>query len=155
MTFEIIIKDTPVEKSNNIDDMLLDFLYMIGMISKYDKINKNKNTIPFKLFRDHFLVLPNKIWQVSDLAQSMHTSKPTIYRYINKLKEMDIIQEEIIETTQELKKGAKRKGYKIRFGNLYQAWGLVDARLKIILKNYEEITKYIQNIIDTSQTEKY
>ncbi|MCL4325831.1 MAG: helix-turn-helix domain-containing protein [Candidatus Thermoplasmatota archaeon] len=150
MKFEIVIKDVSSITSSNIEDAVIDFIYMIGLISKSQRYNREKikKSIPYRLFMDFFLKYPGKPWQVSDLATTLGTSRPTVYRYINKLMNMDFIEVENIDDLDTSHKGAVKKGYRIRFGNIEKAWGIVDAHIKIIIRNYEESAKYIQSIVD-------
>ncbi len=49
----------------------------------------------------------------------LHTSKPTIYRHINKLKALDLLEEVV-----GMGEGKGRKGYRVRYGNMARSVGL-------------------------------
>jgi hypothetical protein len=71
----------------------------------------------------------------------LRTSRTTLYRHLNKLKSMDILEE-----VQE----GKTKKYRLRSGDLMKAWNWVEVNTKLALDNYrktvEQISRLTRNI---------
>src|SRR5574344_1410453 len=91
------------------------FLVHIGYIPKgYDPKTSAvsvRESVPYRLFMEFFMGNINKAWAVEELAALLETTKPTIYRHINKLKSLDLLESIDVEFD-----GQIRKGYRIRYG---------------------------------------
>jgi predicted transcriptional regulator len=68
------------------------------------------------------------------------TTKATIYRHLNKLKGLDIMEEEIVGNK-------KEKGYRFRYGNFAKAWNFVEAHVKVAMENYGETVEHLQELV--------
>src|SRR5881397_2077505 len=100
LPFEIVIvSNTPLTPLKDIDDVALLFLTQIGYIPKgYDPktdASSVRDSVPYRLFVECLLGRLDKGWTVEQLAAKLKTTKATIYRHINKLKEMDLLDEEV------------------------------------------------------------
>jgi len=109
----MIVSNTPLTPLKDIDDVALLFLTQIGYIPKgYDPktdASSVRESVPYRLFVECLLGRLDKGWTVEQLAAKLKTTKATIYRHINKLKEMDLLDEvNVTERT------TVRKGYRIR-----------------------------------------
>src|SRR5207249_3722225 len=98
LPFEIVIvSNTPLTPLKDIDDVALLFLTQIGYIPKgYDPktdASSVRDSVPYRLFVECLLGRLDKGWTVEQLAAKLKTTKATIYRHINKLKEMDLLDE--------------------------------------------------------------
>ena len=115
-------------------------LLCVGYLSK-----GSDPSIPYKLFADYFIKHPTKAWFVEELSVQMKTSKPTIYRHLNKLKGFDILEEMQVydETTKQ-----NKKAYRLRYGNLLKAWNFVEAHIKVAIENYGKTVEHIQNLME-------
>ncbi len=156
MAFEITVKsNTPLTPLDDKDEVALLFLSQIGYLPKgYDPKTGTtdiKESVPYRLFTHCFLGHPEKGWLVEELAMELETTKPTIYRHINKLKDMDILEEIHIETG---KLGQKKKAYRIRYGNLSKAWNFVDAHLEVAIDNYRKTVDHLQNLVEKQRKGK-
>ena len=121
------------------------FLEQIGYLSK-----GSDPTIPYKIFHDFFLLRPTKPWYVEEIVNNLKTSKPTVYRHLNKLKGFDILEEVQVfdEATQQHK-----KGYRLRYGNLQKAWNFVEAHIKVAVENYGKTVEHLQHLIEQQKKE--
>jgi len=121
------------------------FLVQIGYIPKgYDPKTSATNvrdSVPYKLFMDFFMKNINKAWAVEELAALLETTKPTIYRHINKLKSMDLLESIDVEFD-----GAVRKGYRIRYGDLSKAWNFTEANVSMAMENYRRTVSHFQSL---------
>jgi len=121
------------------------FLVQIGYIPKgYDpktSASSVRDSVPYRLFMDFFMKNMNKAWAVEELAALLETTKPTIYRHINKLKSMDLLESIDVEFD-----GAMRKGYRIRYGDLSKAWSFTEANVTMAMDNYKRTVSHFQSL---------
>ena len=141
MTFEMqIVSNTPLIGEDNLDIAAKKFFEQIGYLSK-----GSDPGIPYKIFADFFLKHPTKAWLVDEIAAELHTSRPTVYRHLNKLKGFDILDEVSI-----FDEGTKqhKKGYCLRYGNFQKAWNFVEAHIKVAVENYGKTVEHLQTLLD-------
>jgi len=145
--FEIaVVSNTPLTPLKDLDEVALLFLTQIGYIPKgYDPKTDAKSvreSVPYRLFVECFLGRADKGWTVEQLAVKLRTTKATIYRHINKLKDMDLLDEvDVME-----KGGGPKKGYRIRYGNLSKAWNFVESNVEIAMENYRKTVDHVQKL---------
>lgn len=149
MSFEIVIVgNTPLTPLRDLDEVAAIFLNQIGYFPKgYDSKTRTKNqekSVPHRLFVECFLKRMDRGWTVEQLSAKLHTTKPTIYRHINKLKSLDILEEvDVSDRGREPK-----KGYMIRYGNLAKAWNFVESNIEIAMENYRKTVEHIQKLAE-------
>ena len=146
--FELqVVSNTPLSSVGDIDIVAETFLIQIGYIPKgYDpktSATEIKDSVPYRLFMDYFMGNMSKAWTVEELAALLSTTKPTIYRHINKLKSLDILESMDVEFD-----GQVRKGYRIRFGDLAKAWNFTEANVNMAMENYRKTVTHFQAMID-------
>ena len=113
MSFDIrITNNTPLTGEKDAEVVAKIFFEQIGYLSK-----GTDPKIPYTLFADYFIKHPKKAWCVEELSTQLNTSKPTIYRHLNKLKGLDILEEVQVfdDQTQQ-----QKKAYRLRYGNLHR-----------------------------------
>jgi predicted transcriptional regulator len=144
MPFQIqVSSNTPLIGENDPDVVAKKFFEQIGYISK-----GSDPTIPYKIFAEFFLKHPTKAWIVDEIATELKTSRPTIYRHLNKLKGFDILEE--VQVPDEVTKQNK-KAYRIRYGNIQKAWNFVEAHLKVAIENYGKTVEHLQKLIESQR----
>ena len=146
--FELqVVSNTPLSSVGDIDVVAETFLIQIGYIPKgYDpktSATEIKDSVPYRLFMDYFMGNMSTAWTVEELAALLSTTKPTIYRHINKLKSLDILESMDVEFD-----GQVRKGYRIRFGDLAKAWNFTEANVNMAMENYRKTVTHFQAMID-------
>ena len=146
MGFEIsVVSNTPLTPLSDLDDVALIFLRAIGYIPKgYDPktdARSIKQSVPYKLFIECFLGRPDRGWTVEQLAVKLKTTKPTVYRHVNKLKELDLLDEVDVKD-----RGSVRKGYQLRYGDLAKAWNFVESNVEIAMENYRKTVEHMQSL---------
>ncbi len=99
--------------------------------------------IPYRLAVDYLLRRPERGWTAEELAARLKTGKATVYRHINKLKSLDLLEEVEVATP-----GGPRKGYRIRYGNLAKAWNFVEAHVDVAMENYRKTVEHLQGLIE-------
>jgi predicted transcriptional regulator len=144
MGFEIqIVSNTPLIGEMNPENVAKIFFEQIGYISK-----GADPKIPYKIFADFFIRNPTKAWFVEEISNQLKTSKPTIYRHLNKLKSFDILEE--MQVFDEISKQNK-KAYRLRYGNLEKAWNFVEAHIKVAVENYSKTVEHLQKLMNNQK----
>ena len=146
--FELnVVSNTPLTPLKSADEAALLFLRQIGYLSKgYDPKTgalSVQDSVPYRLFMECFMRNIKRVWQVDELAAMLETTRPTIYRHLNKLKAMDVIEE--VGTDRD---GQTKKGYRIRYGDLRKAWSFTEANVEIAMESYRKTIDHIQSLVD-------
>jgi len=139
MVFQIrVIKNTPLTGEDDYEKVAVEFLKLIGYMSE----GADSNSISYKLF-ECFMLHPDKKWMVEELSVHLNATKATVYRHLNKLKGMDILEE-----GKEGEGTAVRKTYRLRYGSLSKAWSFVEAHVKVAMENYGETVNHLQKLLE-------
>ncbi|MCE5296073.1 MAG: helix-turn-helix domain-containing protein [Euryarchaeota archaeon] len=146
--FEInVVSNTPLTPVKDADEVALLFLQQIGYLPKgYDPKTAARNvegSVPYQMFMDCFLKNMKRIWLVEEMAVRFDTTKPTIYRHLNKLKSMDILEEVDVE-----RDGKMKKGYRIRYGDLKKAWNFTEANVEMAMESYRQTVEHLQSLVE-------
>ncbi len=92
----------------------------------------------FRLFKECFLLNPQRYWTGDELMAYLKTSRTTLYRHLNKLKAMDLLEE--------IQEG-KTKKYRMRSGDLLRAWSWVEINMKMAMENYRKTVEHISSLV--------
>ena len=154
MAFELSVRgNTPLIGEEDKYQIARLFLENIGYITK-----GSEPSIPLTLFVDCFMNQPEKPWIADEMAVALKTTIPTVYRHLNKLKSMDILEEVKLEEEIVAKDGKKmiqvKKGYKLRYGNLSKAWTFVEAHVEAAMDNYRKTIDHLQSTLDREKKKK-
>ena len=151
--FELqVTSNTPLSSVDDVDVVAETFLIQIGYIPKgYDpktSATSVRDSVPYRLFMNYFMRNMNKAWTVEELAALLDTTKPTIYRHINKLKSFDLLESMDVEY-----EGQVRKGYRIRYGDLNKAWSFTEANVNMAMENYRKTVAHFQSMVEKEKRE--
>jgi len=146
--FELNVEsNTPLTPLTDVDDIALQFLTHIGYLPKgYNpktEATDTQDSVPYRLFMECFMRNIKRPWTVEDLAHYLGTTKPTVYRHLNKLKAIDLLEE--VRTDSD---GAVKKGYRIRYGDLKMAWSFTEANVKMAMENYRMTVDHLQELME-------
>ena len=125
----------------DLDRTIAYFLSDIGYIPRlspdtdYSQIAKSAY---FRLFKECFLLNPERYWTGDELMAYLKTSRTTLYRHLNKLKAMDILEEIQV---------GKTKKYRMRSGDLLRAWSWVEINMKMAMENYRKTVEHISSLV--------
>lgn len=146
--FEMNIKIVdPMLHDNNIDSVLLNFLNSIGYMPRVDPqrdFRRAIKSVPYRLFKECFLLRPDREWSVEELIAYLNTTRTTLYRHLNKLKSMDILDE---------RQEGMNKLYRLKYGNLERAWVFVEANVKLAMENYRKMVEHISSLAGGEKVE--
>jgi predicted transcriptional regulator len=149
MTFELPLRySTPLTPLDNVDEVLTEFLRLVGYLPPAEDGRTGEGpvgeTLAFRLVRDCLLKDPTRPWYGEELAAVLRTTKPTVYRHLNKLKALDLLEE--VGASE----GKGRKGYRLRYGNLARAWDFTEANAQNALRRYRETVNHLQGLLERS-----
>ncbi len=87
-------------------------------------------SVPYRMLMDCFFRFPGQGFTVERLCEELDASRPTVYRHLLRLRELDLIApgDEGIEG------GGKRRSYHLRFARPSKAWRFVEANAECALE---------------------
>jgi hypothetical protein len=146
--FELnVASNTPLTPLDDVEEISLQFLKMIGYLPKgYDPKTDAANvqdSVPYRMFTECFLGNMRRVWLVEELAVYLKTTKPTIYRHLNKLKSIDILEE-----VDAIRGAQRKKGYRIRYGDLSKAWAFTEANVEMAMDSYRRTIDHLQKLAE-------
>ncbi len=146
MAFQIhVVSNVPLTSVKDPQEVALLFLGQIGYLPIRAGVGDEevRRGIPYRLLVDHLLRRSERGWTAEELASRLGTGKATVYRHINKLKSLDLLEEVKVPTPD-----GSRKGYRIRYGNLAKAWNFVEAHVDVAMENYRRTVEHFQGLIE-------
>ena len=147
MPFEITLRySTPLTPIEDLDEVLGEFLRMVGYLPEGPDGRSGdgplSRTVAYRLVRECLLRDPARPWYPEELQAVLASSKATVYRHLNRLKGLDLLEE--VGAAPE---GKGRKGYRLRYGNLARAWDFAEANAQNALRRYRETVDHLQRLI--------
>jgi predicted transcriptional regulator len=153
MPFELSLRySTPLTPIGDLDEVLREFLRLVGYLPDGEEGRGAEgpvaSSLAYRLVRECLLRDANRAWYVEEMTALLNTSKPTVYRHINKLKALDLLEE-----VGGAADGKGRKGYRLRYGNLARAWDFTEANAQNALKRYRETVNHLQALVEQKASE--
>ncbi|MCI4368049.1 MAG: transcriptional regulator [Thermoplasmata archaeon] len=153
MPFELVLRyTTPLTPVSDLDEVLTEFLRMVGYLPEGQDARAGEGpvseSIAYRLVRECFLKDTSRPWYADELTAVLKTSKPSVYRHINRLKSLDMLEE-----VGGANDGKGRKGYRLRYGNLAKAWDFTEANAQNALRRYRETVNHLQTLIEAPRAE--
>lgn len=148
MPFELSLRyTTPLTPISDLDEVLTEFLRMVGYLPPAEDGRGGEgpvtSSLAYRLLKECLLKDLSRPWYAEELVAVLKTSKPTVYRHINKLKSLDILEE-----VGGVADGKGRKGYRLRYGNLARAWDFTEANAQNALRRYRETVNHLQSLLE-------
>ena len=148
MPFELTLRyTTPLTPISDVEEVLQEFLRMVGYLPEGEDHRGGdgpvRQTLAYRLVRECLLRGSGAAWYAEELVAVLQTSKPTIYRHINRLKSLDMLEEVGGPSN-----GKGRKGYRLRYGNLSRAWDHTEANAQNALRRYRETVNHLQTLLE-------
>jgi len=145
--FELeVVANTPMTPVKDLETVAITFLHQIGYLPKgYDPktgVENVRQSVPYRLFVSCFLLKPERFWTIGALTTVLKTSRPTVYRHLNKLKSLDILEKGNVQ-----KEGQTLRGYRMRYGDLSKAWMFTEAHVKASMENYRKTADHLQELV--------
>lgn len=144
MGFELtVVRNNPLTGEEDLEQALRSFLSQIGYLPP-----GYQDEVGFRLMKDCFLGYPEKPWTVDELLTYLEANRSTLYRYLNKLKGLDILDEVVIpfEGTKDVTSRKTRKGYRLRYDSISYAWNMVESHVQVAMQNYRRSVDHIDSL---------
>ncbi len=147
MAFGItVVSNVPLTPLKDHGEVALAFLQQIGYLSGGPggpAVEDVRESIAYRLFVECLMERMERGQTVEQMAVKLKTTKATVYRHMNKLKLLDILEEVDVEVP-----AGTRKGYRIRYGNLAKAWNFVEAHVQVAMEHYRETVEHLQELVE-------
>lgn len=142
MSFEMRLTHTAsVGQVTDLDSALRDILERVGYLREDEHTEKS---VAYRLAKECFVLGSGRIWSVDEMLVFLRTSRPTLYRHLNRLKSLNIIEEVSLGPEW----GNARKGYRLRHGSLSRAWDFAEADAANTLNAYRGSIESIQKLVE-------
>lgn len=142
MAFEMqVVSHAPLTNETDPQRLAKTLFAMIG----YTARKGPDHGISFRVFYDCFLLHPTKQWTIEELAATCETTLPSIYRHINKLKELDLIEDLYIGDAGP--EGDRRRAFRLRYGDLSKAWNFCEAHFQLAIENYRKSVDHLESLL--------
>lgn len=139
MAFEMqVVSHPPLTGETDPERAAKLFFQMIG----YTARKGPDHGISFKVFYECFLLHPSKAWTVEELAAAADTTMPSIYRHLNKLKDLDIIEDLHLDV-----EGERRRAFRLRYGDLGKAWNFAESHFQLAIENYRKTVDHLESLL--------
>ncbi len=153
MPFELSLRySTPLTPISDLEEVLREFLRLVGYLPEGEEGRGAEgpvsSSLAYRLVRECLLRDASRAWYIEELTAVLKTSKPTVYRHINKLKALDLLEE-----VAGVADGKGRKGYRLRYGNLARAWDFTEPNAQNALKRYRETVNHLQGLVEKKASE--
>jgi predicted transcriptional regulator len=87
-------------------------------------------SVPYRMLMDCFFRSPDQGFTVERLCEELDASRPTIYRHLLRLRELDLLA----PGEEETEGGGSRRSYHLRFGRPSRAWRFVETNAECALE---------------------
>jgi DNA-binding transcriptional ArsR family regulator len=139
MAFELqVVSHAPLVGDDDPERVARTFLQLIG----YTARRGPDSGLSFRIFYECFLLHPEKEWTVEQLADHCDTSLPSVYRHLNRLKDLDIIEDRHTEVG-----GERRRVFRLRYGDLAKAWNFAEAHFELAIGNYRKSIDHLAGLL--------
>ena len=145
MAFHIVLNSASIPLGDDLESQVISFLMRIGYLSENKTREAIRKSVPFRLFMECFIKRRNKLWEIDELESFLKATRATVYRHLNRLKSLDLVEESPINSEET---GYIHKGYKLRFGNLSRAWNFVEAHMEMTIEQYRKSVDSIQESLN-------
>ena len=149
MSFNIQIQSNiPLTSVEDLEEVLVNFLHDIGYISEgYSAPEAGQelvDSVPVGIFMHCFFPDPERVWLVEEMSVLLNAHKTTVYRHLTKLKNLDLVEEAVREEED----GRRKKGYRIRYGNIKKAWSFTETNVEVAMRNYAKTVEHLQQLVE-------
>jgi predicted transcriptional regulator len=139
MAFEmLVVGDPPLTGESDSRRVAKLLLQRIG----YTARKGPDNGLSFRIFYDCFLMHPAKWWTVEELATTCETSMPSVYRHVNKLRDLDLIEDDHIESD-----GERRRAFRLRYADLSKAWNHAEVHFQHAIDAYRSSVDHLEGLL--------
>lgn len=147
MAFEMqVVSSAPLTGEPDPQRLAKTLFSMIG----YTARKGPDHGVSFKVFYDCFLLHPTKEWTVEEIAAACGTTLPSVYRHLNKLKDLDII-EDLYVGGEEGDERERKRAFRLRYGDLSKAWNFAEAHFQLAVANYRKTIDHLEELLKAAR----
>ncbi|HLF16548.1 MAG TPA: helix-turn-helix domain-containing protein [Candidatus Thermoplasmatota archaeon] len=144
MAFEMqVVSHAPLTGESDARRLAKLWFSMIG----YTASKGPDHGVSFKLFYDCFLLHPGRAWTIEELANTCGTTMPSVYRHLNKLLAFDIVEDVTVDES-----GDRRRGFRLRYGDLAKAWNFAEAHFQLAAENYRKTVDHLEGLLKAERS---
>lgn len=134
-----VVSHSPLTGDDDPERVARTFLQLIG----YTARRGPDSGLSFRIFYDCFLQHPQKEWTVEQLADHCETSLPSVYRHLNRLRDLDIIEDMHVDID-----GDRKRVFRLRYGDLSKAWNFAEAHFQLAIDNYRKTIDHLATLLE-------
>jgi predicted transcriptional regulator len=143
VAFEMrVVGDPPLTGEMNVERVAKLWMERIGYTAKKGP----DHGLSFKILYECFLLHPTNWWTVDQLAANCSTSMPSIYRHLNKLKDLDLIEDDHVEVD-----GDQRRAFRLRYGDLAKAWNHAEVHFQHAMDAYRSSVDHLEDLLKATR----
>jgi predicted transcriptional regulator len=147
--FALRIRSGRYELGGELDDLLLKFLLDMDYLAEQGPGEEDpRRNIAFRMFRECFLDRPDRFWDVDELKTKLDTTRPTIYRHLNRLEAMGLMERKAVGETI-----PPKRAHRIRYGSLDRAWSFVEEYAKVAMQGYRLTVDHLDGLVRKQRAE--
>lgn len=115
------------------------FSEMIGLVGGRGRASD----LSFRVLYDVFLTHPTKSWTVEEIATHLDVGQTAVYRHINKIMGLDVIEDLFEE-----RETGKEHVYRLRYGDVRKAWNFAEVHFEQAIQNYRRTIDHLGQLLD-------
>lgn len=142
-----VVSHAPLTQEQDPERVAKLFFSMIG----YTARKGPDHGISFRVFYDCFLLHPTKLWTIEELAAECGTTLPSIYRHINKLRELDLIEDLHVEQPGGDEGPERKRAFRLRYGDLGKAWTFAESHFQLAIQSYRKTVDHLEALLQEAR----
>lgn len=145
--FALRIRSGHYKLGGELNDLLLKFLLDMDYLAEQGPGEEDpRRNIAFRMFRECFLDRPDRYWDVDELKAKLDTTRPTIYRHLNRLEAMGLMERKAVGETV-----PPKRAHRIRYGDIGKAWNFVEEYAKVAMQGYRLTVDHLDSLVRTER----
>ena len=141
--FRLRVRSSRLKLKGEIDDILPEFLEDLDYLSDQGPGEEDPHkALAYRMVRDCFFKRPEKFWDVDELKRKLGTTRPTVYRHLNKLEAMGLMEKRQVGKTV-----PPKRAHRIRYGSLRRAWNFVEEYARVAMENYRLTVDHLNGLV--------
>ena len=148
--FALRVKSSRIKVQGDMDDFLPQFLLDLDYLADQGPGEEDPhNSVAYRMFRECFLDRPDRFWDVDELRTKLDTTRPTIYRHLNRLEAMGLMERKQVGDTI-----PPKRAHRLRYGSLSRAWSFVEEYAKVAMQGYRLTVDHLDALVHRDRAER-
>jgi DNA-binding transcriptional ArsR family regulator len=147
--FALRVRSSRLKVGGDIDDLLPRFLLDLDYLADQGPGEEDPHrSVAYRLFRECFLDRPDRFWDVDELRTKLDTTRPTVYRHLNRLEAMGLMERKQVGETV-----PPKRAHRVRYGSLGKAWSFVEEYAKVAMQGYRQTVDHLDALVRKEHAE--